>query len=118
VDSWRRNPLVFWIFSIPPSTWLVAFFLAPLALVWVMSFGEKRGIIDIAITGTLENYWRALDPLYLQIFAKSFWFAGITTVISLLAAFSLSIAFFSTIISTVLGTMVAIMLWRFRFPFK
>ncbi len=92
MDSWRRNPLVFWIFSIPPSVWLVAFFLAPLALVWVMSFGEKRGIIDIAITGTLDNYWRALDPLYLQIFAKSFWFAGITTVISLLAAFPIALA--------------------------
>jgi len=92
VDSWRRNPLVFWIFSIPPSVWLIAFFLAPLALVWVMSFGEKRGIIDIAITGTLDNYWRALDPLYLQIFAKSFWFAGITTVISLLAAFPIALA--------------------------
>ena len=92
MDSWRRNPLVFWIFSIPPSVWLIAFFLAPLALVWVMSFGEKRGIIDIAITGTLDNYWRALDPLYLQIFAKSFWFAGITTAICLLVAFPIALA--------------------------
>ena len=86
MDSWRRNPLVFWIFGIPPSVWLIVFFLAPLALVWAFSFGEKRGIVDIAITGTLENYWRALDPLYLQIFAKSFWFAGITTGICLLVA--------------------------------
>ena len=38
------------------------FFLAPLTLVWVYSFGEKRGIIDIAITGSLDNYLRALDP--------------------------------------------------------
>jgi len=92
VDSWRRNPLVFWVFSIPPSVWLIAFFIAPLALVWVMSFGEKRGIVDIAITGTLENYWRALDPLYLQIFAKSFWYAGITTAICLLVAFPIALA--------------------------
>ncbi len=92
MDSWRRNPLVFWIFSIPPSAWLIAFFIAPLALVWVISFGEKRGIVDIAITGTLENYWRALDPLYLQIFAKSFWFAGVTTAICLLAAFPIALA--------------------------
>jgi spermidine/putrescine transport system permease protein len=92
VDSWRRNPLVFWIFSIPPSVWLIVFFLAPLALVWVFSFGEKRGIVDIAITGTFENYWRALDPLYLQIFAKSFWFAGLTTAICLLAAFPIALA--------------------------
>lgn len=92
MDSWRRNPLVFWIFSIPPSVWLIVFFLAPLALVWVFSFGEKRGIVDIAITGTFENYWRALDPLYLQIFAKSFWFAGLTTAICLLAAFPIALA--------------------------
>jgi len=92
VDSWRRSPLVFWIFSIPPSVWLIVFFLAPLALVWVISFGEKRGIVDIAITGTLENYWRALDPLYLQIFAKSFWYAGITTAICLLVAFPIALA--------------------------
>ena len=92
MDSWRRNPLVFWIFSIPPSVWLIAFFIAPLALVWVISFGEKRGIVDIAITGTLENYWRALDPLYLQIFAKSFWFAGVTTAICLVAAFPIALA--------------------------
>ena len=92
MDSWRRNPLVFWVFSIPPSVWLIAFFIAPLALVWMMSFGEKRGIVDIAITGTLENYWRALDPLYLQIFAKSFWYAGITTAICLLVAFPIALA--------------------------
>jgi spermidine/putrescine transport system permease protein len=92
VDSWRRNPLVFWIFAVPPSVWLIAFFLAPLALVWAFSFGEKRGIVDIAITGTLENYWRALDPLYLQIFAKSFWFAGVTTAICLLVAFPIALA--------------------------
>jgi spermidine/putrescine transport system permease protein len=31
---------------------------------------------------------------------------------------SLTIAFLATIISTVLGAMVAVVLWRFRFPFK
>jgi len=92
VDSWRRNPLVFWVFSVPPSFWLIVFFLAPLALVWVLSFGEKRGIVDIAITGTLENYWRALDPLYLQIFAKSFWYAGLTTAICVVTAFPIALA--------------------------
>ena len=33
MDSWRRNPLVFWVFSIPPSVWLIALFIAPLAIV-------------------------------------------------------------------------------------
>ncbi len=63
-----------------------------MTLIWILSFGEKRGIVDIAITGTLENYWRALDPLYLQIFAKSFWYAGLTTLICLIAAFPIALA--------------------------
>ena len=92
MDSWRRNPLVFWVFSIPPSAWLIIFFLAPLALIWVLSFGEKRGIVEIAITWTLDNYARALDPLYLQIFAKSFWYAGLTTAICVVAAFPIALA--------------------------
>jgi len=92
VESWRRNPLTFWVFALPPSLWLAIFFLVPLALIWVMSFGEKTGLIDIVITWRLDNYMRALDPLYLQIFAKSFWFAGLTTAICLLVGFVVAVA--------------------------
>ena len=92
MEGWRRNPLTFWIFAIPPTLWLALFFLAPLALVWVMSFGEKAGLIDIDITWRLDNYMRALDPLYLQIFAKSFWFAGLTTFACLVIGFIVAIA--------------------------
>ncbi|MGD8964819.1 MAG: ABC transporter permease, partial [Gammaproteobacteria bacterium] len=70
MESWRRNPRTFWVFALPPSLWLVLFFLVPLAMVWVMSFGEKVGLIDIVITWRPDNYMRALDPLYLQIFLK------------------------------------------------
>jgi spermidine/putrescine transport system permease protein len=70
----------------------VVFFLLPLALIWAFSFGEKQGIVDIAVTGTLANYLRALDPLYLQIFLKSFWIAGVTTLICLLIAFPVALA--------------------------
>src|SRR3546814_8413225 len=44
------------------------------------------------VTGTLDNYARALDPLYLQIFGKSFVFAGITTVVSLVLGFPVALA--------------------------
>jgi spermidine/putrescine transport system permease protein len=92
LESWRKNPIVFWVVSIPPSFWLLAFFIVPLTLIWVMSFGEKRGIVEIAITWTMDNYLRALDPLYLQIFLKSFWFAGMTTAICLAVGFPIAIA--------------------------
>ena len=88
----RRNPRVFALVSIPPSAWLLAFFLVPLALVWAMSFGEKAGLIDIAYTWTLDNYRRAVDPLYLGVFAKSFWFAGLTTLICLLIGFAVAMS--------------------------
>lgn len=80
----RKHPLVFWVSALPPSLWLFGFFLAPLAIVWVLSFGEKRGLIDVEITWTLANYVRALDPLYLGVVAKSLWISGVTTVLCLM----------------------------------
>jgi spermidine/putrescine transport system permease protein len=87
MENWRRNPLVFWIIGLPPTFWLVVFFLLPLGLVWVLSFGEKRGLIEVEITWVLDNYRRAFDPLYLQIFAKSLWMAAVTTLVCLLVGF-------------------------------
>ncbi len=92
MESWRRNPLTFWVFALPPSLWLAVFFLAPLALVWMMSFGEKVGLIDIVISWRPDNYLRAMDPLYLQIFLKSFWFAGLTTAVCLVMGFLVAVA--------------------------
>ena len=87
MESWRRNPLVFWVINLPPTLWLVVFFLTPLALVWALSFGEKRGVVDIEITWTLDNYARAFDPLYLKIFLKSFRMATVTTLLCLVVGF-------------------------------
>ena len=92
MESWRKNPLVFWVLNLPPSFWLVAFFLVPLGIVWVISFGEKRGVIDIAITGTLDNYARALEPIYLEIFWKSIVMAGAATVACLLVGYPVAFA--------------------------
>ena len=92
MEGWRSHRRVFWTFFLPPTAWLVVFFLAPLGLVWGFSIGEKRGLIEIAINGTLENYIRALDPLYLRIFGKSFWFAGLTTLICLVIGLPVAIA--------------------------
>jgi len=91
MEERRRNPLMFWLSSVPPAVWLGVFFLAPLALVWVLSFGEKRGLIDVEITWTLSNYTRALDPIYLRIFAKSLWIAGVTTFLCLVIGLPVAI---------------------------
>lgn len=113
MDHWRNNSRVFWLFSLPPTVWLLAFFLIPLGLIWAFSFAEKRGIVDIVITGTLDNYLRALDPLYLQIFVKSFWIAGLTTLVCLLVAFPIAIAitFASDRWKTILLILVILPFW-------
>ncbi|RMD63646.1 MAG: ABC transporter permease [Alphaproteobacteria bacterium] len=92
MDSWRKNPVVFWALNLPPTIWLVVFFIIPLGLIWVISFGEKRGVVDIEITWTLDNYLRALDPLYLGIFWKSIWMAFLATVVCLIVGYPVAFA--------------------------
>ncbi|NQW11833.1 MAG: ABC transporter permease [Alphaproteobacteria bacterium] len=77
------------------------FLYAPIATLIAFSFNDSRR--NIVWRGfTLKYYEQALDNE------------------DLIEAFvnSLTIAFASTLIATVLGTLVAVLLWRFRFPGK
>lgn len=113
MESWRKNPLVFWTLNLPPSIWLLVFFVIPLGIVWVISFGEKQGIVDIAITGTLDNYARALEPLYLEIFWKSILMAGAATLACLLVGYpvAFAIAFAPARLKPYLLLMVILPFW-------
>jgi len=88
----------------PLRAWLIAvalFLYLPLATLIVFSFNDsKRTILWKGFT---------LD-----------WYAKLFADTDLLTAFgnSLTIALLSTIISTLLGTLTALLLWRFRFPAK
>jgi spermidine/putrescine transport system permease protein len=91
----RRWPIRLWLL-------LVALFLyAPLLCLMASSFNESRR--NIVWTGfTLDWYAKVFqDGPLLEAFANS-----------------LTIAAVSTIISVILGALVAVALWRFRFPFK
>src|SRR3546814_13620277 len=63
-----------------------------MAIVWLYSFGENRGLTEIGISGTLDNYKRATEWLYLTIFAKSFAVAALVTLICLIVGFPLAMA--------------------------
>lgn len=67
--------------------WLLVFFLAPLFLVFLCSFARRGPYGEIEWGFGLWNYARALEPLYLKIYLRSFAIAGITTVICLLLAY-------------------------------
>ena len=79
------------------------FFLLYTPIVTLVAFSfntDKRGIVWRGFT--LDNYVKAWNNDAL--------IEAMTN--------SLMIAFFATIIATVLGALVALMLWRFKFPFK
>ena len=57
-QHWKNAKGMFAAVLAPPAFWLVFFFLVPLGVVWVYSFGENAGLADIALTGTFANYMR------------------------------------------------------------
>jgi len=91
-QNWKSAKALFGTVLIPPVLWLAVFFLVPMGIVWLYSFGENRGLTEIALTGTFSNYLRALDPLYLKIFVKSVGIAGLTTLICLVLGFPVALA--------------------------
>jgi spermidine/putrescine transport system permease protein len=88
MESWKQNRFVFWVFAIPGTVWLAVFFLAPLAIIWALSFGEQVDLVNVEITGTFKQYERALtDPVYLEIIWKSIWMSALATFICLCIAY-------------------------------
>ena len=92
MEDWRKSRAVFWVTMVPPGLWLVLFFLAPMAFVWVLSFGQKTGIVAIDINWTLANYLRAFEPIYLGVFAKSLSIAAVATLVCLVVGYPVAVA--------------------------
>lgn len=92
LQDWKQQKGPFAAIVTAPIFWLLVFFVAPMAIVWLYSFGENAGAADIAISGTLDNYKRATEWLYLSIFLKSLVVAGITTIICLIVGFPVAMA--------------------------
>ncbi len=82
---------------------VTVFLYAPIVVLIVFSFNDARRGGNIVWRGFTTRW-------YAQAFGNE----------DLMLAFgnSLTIAFVSTIVSTLLGAMTAVLLWRFRFPFK
>jgi len=95
LDYLRRWPLRAWLIGV------AVFLYAPLITLMAFSFNNsKRNIV-----------WRGFTLDY---------YAAVLQDADLLTAFgnSLTIAAVSTVVSVILGAMTALLLWRFRFPFK
>lgn len=91
MQSWNQARGPFAVIFSPPALWLGLFFVAPLAIVWGYSFGQPLGLTRVVVTGTLDNYARILDPVYLSVFFKSAWLAGLTTLLCLIVGFPVAL---------------------------
>lgn len=67
--------------------WIVLFAFFPQVMVLAASFLSKGAQTFIVFDGTLDNYRRLADPIYLGVFADSFRLALITTLLTLVIAF-------------------------------
>jgi len=67
--------------------WLLAFVVAPALILLVYSFCERDEVGGVIFTFSLENFRRVLDPVYLRIFARSMGYAGLTTLICVVAGY-------------------------------
>jgi spermidine/putrescine transport system permease protein len=74
----------------PVTIWLGLFFLAPLLLVVVYSFGVSGVYGGITIGFNPANYLKVLDPLYLEIIGRSLVIAALTTLLCLALGYPLA----------------------------
>ncbi len=73
---------------LPLIVWVIAFVVAPAAIMLVYSFLE-RGTLGGVVwdTATWDNYASVGDPVYLRIVVRSIGYAGLTTLICLAAGY-------------------------------
>ncbi len=92
LQDWKAQKRPFAAIASLPIFWLAVFFIAPMAVVWLYSFGQNAGPADIVISGTLENYKRATEWLYVSIFLKSLAVSALVTLICLIVGFPVAMA--------------------------
>jgi spermidine/putrescine transport system permease protein len=72
-----------WLLLAPLLAWVVAFVVAPAAIMLVYSFLRRGTLGGVVWEFTLDNYTAVADPTYLTIVIRSIVFATITTMLCL-----------------------------------
>jgi spermidine/putrescine transport system permease protein len=76
---------------LPSLAWFLAFFIAPLVLVAIHSFGQISFVtFDMRFGWTLQNYRDIADPIYLHTLVRSLVLSASTTVLCLLLGYPLA----------------------------
>ncbi|WP_437609447.1 ABC transporter permease [Sorangium sp. So ce834] len=83
----RRPGVRGWLLLAPLLLWLLAFVVAPTAIMLVYSFCERDELGQVVFELSLSSYARVLDATYLKILVNSIKYAAITTAICLVAGY-------------------------------
>ncbi len=83
----KRDPRVASLLLVPSVVLLVVLFYLPQLLLFAVSLGRRSAYGGIVRTLSLENYARALEPLYLGILWRSLGLAAFTTLACLALGF-------------------------------
>ena len=79
------------VFLAPAALVTITLFFVPLLIALAYSFLTRGPYGGVFPPWTLDNYRRALDPLYLAILWRSIWLAGISTLLCLILGFPLAL---------------------------
>ena len=79
----NRPPLTI----LPMAAWTLVFVAIPLVYVLVLSFMKKAATWGVVAEFSLDSYQSLLNPVYLKVFAQSFWMAILTTLAALLIGY-------------------------------
>lgn len=85
--SKRRPGVRGWLLFMPLLVWLVAFVVAPTAIMFVYSFCQRDELGQVVFEFSMSSYGRVLDPTYLKILMNSILYAGLTMGICLVAGY-------------------------------
>lgn len=83
----RRPGILGTLLLLPLLLWLLAFVVAPTAIMVVYGFCRRDELGQVVFNFTLDNYARTLDPTYLRILVTSVAYAALTTVICLVVGY-------------------------------
>jgi spermidine/putrescine transport system permease protein len=86
-----RSRLSGGLLVLPGVGWLLAFFLLPLLIIFVVSFGSKDATGHVVLNDLgLRNYIEATKPEFLPAFANSVRYSFLTTVLSLVIGYPIA----------------------------
>ena len=85
-----RRTRLWSLLTLPGTAWMSVFFLSALLLTVALSFGTTDDLGNPHFGSTLANWAQLGEPACAKVIVRSFWYAGLASVICLLIAYPVS----------------------------